>query len=118
MNQTNFPLPTLKKKLDSLAVDLHEGKGFCQIKGLNPTDFSLEDGVVVYLGIVSYIADRRARQDDAGNMLGRPGPTGIPDGRELIMGSSSCPQCHAGLRQLRRGTSEVFEGYCREHRAK
>lgn len=66
---STFPLPQLKKKLLALTVELHEGKGFFVLRGLNPADYTPEDNIIIYLGISSYIAETRGKQDDAGNML-------------------------------------------------
>jgi hypothetical protein len=71
VNTTNFPLPKLGNHLDKLAVDLHNGKGFFIIRGLDPQDYSAGDNVLVLLGISSYIAPRRGRQDQIGNMLSK-----------------------------------------------
>ncbi|KAJ4290700.1 hypothetical protein N0V88_006448 [Collariella sp. IMI 366227] len=64
-----FPLPTLGQKLRELSQDVHHGKGFCVIRGLNPASYSVEDLTLVYLGVQSYIAEQRGRQDRNGNML-------------------------------------------------
>jgi len=66
---SNFPLPGLGDRLLQLAIDLHDGKGFFVLRGLNPADYSPEDNIVIFLGISSYIAERRGKQDEAGNML-------------------------------------------------
>lgn len=39
------------------------------IKGLDAKRYSVEDSVTVYLGIASYIADKRGLQDKKGNVL-------------------------------------------------
>ncbi|KAH7022997.1 hypothetical protein EDB80DRAFT_878505 [Ilyonectria destructans] len=65
----NFPLPTLGPRLDQIRRDVHEGKGFGVIRGLDPQKYSVEDLTVLYLGIQSYIANRHGRQDKKGNML-------------------------------------------------
>lgn len=70
MEPSNFPLPTLGPKLRELSHDVHSGKGFCVIRGLNPAAYSVEDLTLVYLGVQSYIAEQRGRQDKRGNMLG------------------------------------------------
>jgi hypothetical protein len=70
VNQENFPLPTLGAKLRALSVDIHSGRGFHVIRGLNPDDYSVEDLTIIWLGVQSYIADQFGRQDDRGNMLG------------------------------------------------
>jgi hypothetical protein len=66
----NFPLPTLGTELKALSDDVHNGRGFCVIRGIDPSSYSVEDLTLVYLGIGSYIAEQRGRQDKRGNMLG------------------------------------------------
>ncbi|KAK4171690.1 hypothetical protein QBC36DRAFT_339484 [Triangularia setosa] len=65
----NFPLPTLGAKLEQLSRDVHHGKGFSVIRGLNPASYPVEDLSLIYLGLSSYIAEQRGRQDKRGNML-------------------------------------------------
>jgi hypothetical protein len=69
---SNFPLPDLHDKLIQLAADLHDGKGFFILRGLNPSNYSPEDNIVIFLGLSSYIAETRGKQDEAGNMLCEP----------------------------------------------
>ena len=69
VNRTNFPLRNFGDRLKSLAVDVHLGKGFCVIRGIDPKAHSLEDNTIIFLGISSYIGERRGRQDRLGNML-------------------------------------------------
>ncbi|KAK3309553.1 uncharacterized protein B0T15DRAFT_6238 [Chaetomium strumarium] len=64
-----FPLPTLGPKLKELSRDVHDGRGFCVIRGIDPATYSVEDLTLVYLGVQSYIAEQRGRQDKRGNML-------------------------------------------------
>ncbi|KAH6621609.1 hypothetical protein B0J18DRAFT_445394 [Chaetomium sp. MPI-SDFR-AT-0129] len=64
-----FPLPTLGPKLRQVAVDIHMGRGFAVVRGIEPDDFSPEENVIIFLGISSYIGARRGRQDEDGNML-------------------------------------------------
>lgn len=66
----NFPLPTLGPKLKDLANDVYNGRGFCVIRGLDLTKYSVEDSTMIWLGIQGYIARQQARQDKKGNMLG------------------------------------------------
>ncbi|KAJ0146213.1 hypothetical protein HZ326_11123 [Fusarium oxysporum f. sp. albedinis] len=65
----NFPLPTVGKSLDRIRLDVHEGKGFGLVRGINPLDYPAEDLTMMYLGVQSYIANLRGRQDEKGNML-------------------------------------------------
>ncbi|KAK3898982.1 hypothetical protein C8A05DRAFT_46842 [Staphylotrichum tortipilum] len=64
-----FPLPTLGPKLRQAAVDVHFGRGFVLVRGINPDEFSPEDNVLIFLGISTYIGVQRGRQDEDGNML-------------------------------------------------
>lgn len=70
VSRDNFPLPTLGPRLDGISRDVHNGKGFGVIRGLDPQKYSVEDLTVIHLGIQSYIASRHGRQDKRGNMLG------------------------------------------------
>ncbi|RSL47907.1 hypothetical protein CEP54_013157 [Fusarium duplospermum] len=69
ISRDNFPLPNLGLQLNKICRDVHHGKGFGLIRGLNPQKYSTEDLALLYLGIQSYIANRHGRQDRKGNML-------------------------------------------------
>ena len=66
---TTFPLPIFQKKLRDATQTLHFGSGFVILRGLNPSEYSPTDNLLIYLGITSYIAEERGRQDSDGNML-------------------------------------------------
>ena len=70
VNVENFPLPTLAAKLSGVGQELHNGKGFSVIRGIQPSDFSVEELTMVWLGIQAHVVDQRGRQDHKGNMLG------------------------------------------------
>ena len=69
VNKATFPLPRLGSDLETLSSCVHEGRGFFVLRGLDPTLLSKEDNVVLYLGVSSYIAERRGRQNQDGMML-------------------------------------------------
>ncbi|ORY65860.1 uncharacterized protein BCR38DRAFT_456546 [Pseudomassariella vexata] len=69
VTRDNFPLPTLESKLAAISHDLHDGKGFSVIRGINPNDYSVEDLTTIWLGLQAHIADEPGRQDHKGNML-------------------------------------------------
>jgi hypothetical protein len=69
VDRDSFPLPTLGQRLEKVRDDIYEGRGFSIIRGLEPNDFSVEDFTVIYLGITSYVAERRGKQDQRGSML-------------------------------------------------
>ncbi|KAK5654756.1 hypothetical protein OQA88_7081 [Cercophora sp. LCS_1] len=64
-----FPLPTLGRRLEAICNDVYYGKGFGIVRGLDPDDYELSDLTVLYLGISSYIAQTRGKQDQRGSML-------------------------------------------------
>jgi hypothetical protein len=72
VSRCNFPLPKLGNKLQACSDALHNGRGFFVISRLDMGRYSVEDSVVVYLGIASYIGDERGLQDGRGNVLGTP----------------------------------------------
>jgi len=65
----NFPLPSLSDKLQNIKEDVYEGKGFGILRGLDPDAWSVEDLTVIYLGISSYVAEKRGKQDQRGSVL-------------------------------------------------
>ncbi|KAL2826069.1 hypothetical protein BDW59DRAFT_161191 [Aspergillus cavernicola] len=69
VSQATFPLPSLEKELANVRNDVYEGRGFSIVRGLDPEAYSVEDLTVVYLGISSYIGERRGKQDQRGSML-------------------------------------------------
>ncbi|KAG5924340.1 hypothetical protein E4U61_000896 [Claviceps capensis] len=70
VRRNNFQLPTLEEDLNHLRHEIHDGKGFGLVRGLEPQRYSVEDLTTIYLGLQSYIADLQGRQDKKGNMLG------------------------------------------------
>ncbi|KAK0706127.1 hypothetical protein B0T26DRAFT_654883 [Lasiosphaeria miniovina] len=69
VSPSTFPLPTLGPRLLKAAIDVHRGKGFAVVRGIDPNAFSPEDNTLIFLGISSYIGAQRGRQDEDGNML-------------------------------------------------
>jgi len=101
VNQDSFPLPTLEEKLKLLTRDIHNGKGFGIIRGLNPDDYSPEDNILIFLGISSYIAEQRAKQDEDGSML-----VHIRDAKE-----SSIPESYRPIRYSKRASKFHTDAY-------
>jgi hypothetical protein len=69
VNKRTFPLPKLKRRLQEVALTLHEGIGFTIIRGLEPRRYTAMDNMIIYLGITSYVAEKRGCQDSDGNMI-------------------------------------------------
>jgi hypothetical protein len=55
--------------LEAITQELHSGRGFYNIRGLKPENYSQEDNVLLYLAISSYIGNKRGSQDEEGYML-------------------------------------------------
>ncbi|KFY31153.1 hypothetical protein V494_07999, partial [Pseudogymnoascus sp. VKM F-4513 (FW-928)] len=66
---STFPLPTLGAKLRAISSGLYTGRGVCLIRGLTPEMYEPEEGMVVFMGVQSYIAGAKGRQDEKGNMV-------------------------------------------------
>ncbi|KAK4171360.1 hypothetical protein QBC36DRAFT_391169 [Triangularia setosa] len=64
-----FPLPNLATKLSSVCSDIYEGRGYAILRGLDPDAYHIEDLTIIYLGISSYVGERRGKQDHNGSML-------------------------------------------------
>jgi len=52
-----------------IASQLDFGCGFFVLRGFEPRNYSPDENVILYAGIASYVADKRGRQDERGNML-------------------------------------------------
>lgn len=69
VGRDNFPLPTLGLRLRTVPEAIHLGRGFSVVRGLDRSKYSVQDSVVVFLGLASYVAEKRGLQDRKGNML-------------------------------------------------
>ncbi|KAK7402615.1 hypothetical protein QQX98_011627 [Neonectria punicea] len=69
INRDNFLLPTLGGHLDAMGEDLHSGKGFVIIRGLNLSTSSDDYDTIAFLGLSAYVAPQQGRQDQDGNMI-------------------------------------------------
>jgi hypothetical protein len=71
VSRETFPLPNLARKLEDIALEIHDGIGFTILRGLEPRRYSALDNVLIYLGVTSYIAPIRGVQNSSGNMLSK-----------------------------------------------
>ncbi|KAJ6180848.1 hypothetical protein N7519_011309 [Penicillium mononematosum] len=65
INQSTFPLPTLRPALRDLSKEIHTGRGFVVLRGLRIDDYSREDNIIIYVGVSSHIGNIRGRQQEA-----------------------------------------------------
>ncbi|KAL7624809.1 hypothetical protein AAE478_004023 [Parahypoxylon ruwenzoriense] len=64
-----FPLPNLQSQLEKCALEVHHGSGLCVIRGLKPDNYTIEDNIILFLALASYIGDQRGLQNFKGDML-------------------------------------------------
>ncbi|KAI1204572.1 Clavaminate synthase-like protein [Annulohypoxylon truncatum] len=69
VTRERFPLPNLESQLEQCALEVHRGIGLCIIRGLKPERYSVEDNIVLFLGLSSFIGDQRGLQNSKGDML-------------------------------------------------
>jgi hypothetical protein len=69
VTQENFPLPTIQAQLTRASIDVHQGRGFAIVRGIDPRRYTAEDNITIFLGISNYIGEQRGIQDKKGTML-------------------------------------------------
>ncbi|OTB19125.1 hypothetical protein K445DRAFT_38349, partial [Daldinia sp. EC12] len=69
VTKERFPLPNLQKDLEACVRNVHREHGACIIRGLDPRKYTKEDNIILFLGISSYIGDRRGLQNSKGEIL-------------------------------------------------
>ncbi|CAN8101592.1 unnamed protein product [Discula destructiva] len=69
VNPETFPLPVLSKKLSQIRSDVYKGRGFATIRGLDVDALGSVDLMIAYLGLTSYVAEKRGKQNRNGGML-------------------------------------------------
>ncbi|KAH6662143.1 hypothetical protein B0J14DRAFT_496316 [Halenospora varia] len=64
ISQITFPLSnSLAKRLDSVSEECYSGRGFCIIRGIDPTKYTDEENALLYTGISAYVAPIHGFQD-------------------------------------------------------
>ena len=69
VNRFTFPLPKLGPALEDLSEQVHNGSGFVVLRGLPAWTYTNEENVLIYLGVSSYVGERRGRQNLGGAKL-------------------------------------------------
>ncbi|KAF9892091.1 hypothetical protein FE257_002497 [Aspergillus nanangensis] len=64
ISQETFPLPTLHHILRGLSSEIHHGRGFFVLRGLDIDRYSREENIIIYAGVSSHIGDTRGRQEN------------------------------------------------------
>jgi hypothetical protein len=64
INKTTFPLPdALARRLDAVSEECYSGRGFCIVRGIDPTLFTDEENALLFTGISAHVASTRGFQD-------------------------------------------------------
>ncbi|PHH68037.1 hypothetical protein CDD82_895 [Ophiocordyceps australis] len=69
ISRDNFTLARLGPRLEEVRWQVHEGRGFGLVRGLQVEKYGVEDLTMLYLGIQCYVGNEYGRQDAKGNML-------------------------------------------------
>ncbi|KAK4157542.1 hypothetical protein C8A00DRAFT_11610 [Chaetomidium leptoderma] len=69
VTRESFPLPATQAQLTRASLDVHQGRGFAIVRGLDPRKYTAEDNVTIFLGISNYIGEQRGIQDKKGSVL-------------------------------------------------
>jgi hypothetical protein len=69
VDPSTFPLPNLYYRLIEASEIIHNGRGFVVLRGLDPDKYTSFDNILLYLGVTSYIAEKRGMQDFDGRMI-------------------------------------------------
>lgn len=64
-----FPLPNVHHMLVQAGRDLYEGRGFSILRGIDSQAYSVEDNVLISLGVTSHIQRERTSQNSRGQMI-------------------------------------------------
>ncbi|KAI9672462.1 MAG: hypothetical protein M1817_003228 [Caeruleum heppii] len=115
VSRETFPLEKLSILLDELSTELHSGRGFFVLRGLNPLKFTPKDNVIVYLGLSSYVGERRGRQNVEGKMITHVVETSfanIPDQLRSDLYTRKGQAFHSDT------GCDILAFYCLEHAAR
>jgi len=69
MTRTDFPLPTLAPKLESIRDEVVKGRGFALMRGLPVGRWSIRESATAYFGIGTHFGNVRS-QNAMGHILG------------------------------------------------
>jgi hypothetical protein len=71
ISSDNFGLPRPVQEILLRGADIvHNEFGVCILRGLDPSLYSAEDNLLLFLGLASYIGDVRGIQNRKGDVIG------------------------------------------------
>jgi hypothetical protein len=59
INPKTFPLPILSVPLAAISQDIHQGRSFSLIRGLETDKYSDEDNDILFSGLAAHVGSRR-----------------------------------------------------------
>lgn len=69
MGRSDFPLPTVGKRLQAMGQDIKNGCGFALLRGLDPQRLSLQEQAYAFFGVGTYLGEA-VSQNAKGHVLG------------------------------------------------
>jgi hypothetical protein len=76
-NRDTFPLVALSEKLKRVREQVYGGTGVAFLRGLETDSYTNEEIAAIYLGVSSYVAEKRGMQDQRGTMMSKPRATTV-----------------------------------------
>ena len=70
-SRDTFPLSALGEKLEKARQQVYGGSGVAFLRGLETDRYTDEEIAAIYLGISSYVAEKRGKQDQRGSMISK-----------------------------------------------
>jgi hypothetical protein len=69
IRRADFPLPSLRKDLQRISMELEHGRGFVQMKGLPIDRYQEDEARIIYWGIAAYLGTP-VSQNSRGHLIG------------------------------------------------
>ena len=76
MKRTDFPLPTVGRRLQAMGQDIKNGCGFALLRGLDPQRLSLQEQAYAFCGVGTYLGEA-VSQNAKGHVLGHVANLGL-----------------------------------------
>ena len=85
ITRADFPLPTVQKRLSRILDQVHDGFGFCFIRGFPGENYSEEDAKKIFWGLGTYLGTAKS-QNSHGDLVGNVFDHGGRLGEDRVRG--------------------------------
>ncbi|MCE2979373.1 MAG: TauD/TfdA family dioxygenase [bacterium] len=98
VSREDFALPSLTAEFSRIAAELEEGRGFVQIRGLDPARYDADDLAVIFWGVSAHLGTALS-QNARGDLLGYVRDEGrdMSDGRTRLYQTSLRQRFHTDI---------------------